>query len=115
MLRRQHDPHEFVDHRLHHEPITFTEWWPNKRDVDRAAFQPFDEVWCVALFGRQHDIRIALAKGPDDFWHERLEIGGAGEADLDTPDLSTRPALDTCLGLLHLIEDPARVVEQQSA
>jgi hypothetical protein len=51
MRRLEDNPHVFVYQGLNRESFAVTEWRPNEGDVDRAALQPGDQVWRVALLG----------------------------------------------------------------
>jgi hypothetical protein len=114
MRIRQHDHHWLVDHRLDQEPFPIDYRRAHEGDVDLAAPQACDQSRGVALLRQEDDIGIAVAVCPNDTDNKRMNIGRSSEAKLDAPCRTARVILRASLGPLNLVEDPARLVEQES-
>jgi hypothetical protein len=86
---------------------------PDERAVDFPAPEARDQQWRVSRLRRGENAGIAPAVGADDAGNERLEAGRNGEAQVDASGLAAHAALYSGLDPLHLVEDPACLIEQQ--
>ena len=113
MVRGQHDAHGFFDERLHRDPFAIAERRPHKGDVEATISQSLNQVRCIALLRRKQNVRIKFPIGLYETGDARLEIGRAREAEMNTPRLAARPALDIRFGPFDMLQNPSRLFEQQ--
>src|SRR5947208_1845570 len=120
---REHNHHGLIYQRVERNPFAVDDRRSDECDVDDrrsdecdvdlAAMQRSNQSRSVALLWREDDTGKALPVGPDDAEDKPLKIGRAGETQMNVSRLPARTALHPDLGPLHLVEDPARFIEQQ--
>jgi hypothetical protein len=110
----QHRQHGLFYKQFDPEAVTVAQGGPNKGDIDLTAVQSRNQPRHQALLGSQQHSGKPLAIGADDAGYHGLEISGAGETDPHAAGLAASAALHRGFGMFHMIEDPARFLEQQS-